>query len=293
MILRRLERDALFITADPRDGWCLPKGTTVALLHNVPSPLTGRENERHVSAPDAIGRLWRGWIAVSTPTTEAPTSASIVRTWKRGTIPILWEVNRIMKLTALDQLRELVLRTAPREGFDKRGQPVNPYDVFTWLCRFSREQRPLLERVLRQFKKPVPKDDVQLVSRLCKLTLNEEVSMSKIQKTRKQLIKTEQHKAAVAAAEKPTKKGKRTAAPKARSMARTVGEALLSIQVLSAVHTIARRLVQEKVSHKELLQLKKAINKTAAQLREKGKSSLASQLSSQNRLVRRLERSAR
>jgi hypothetical protein len=52
-------------------------------------------------------------------------------------------------------------------------------------------------------------------------------------------------------------------------------------------------MVKGTASHKELVNLRETINLAADKARERNKKSLASQLSSQNRLVRRLERAGR
>ena len=82
------------------------------------------------------------------------------------------------------------------------------------------------------------------------------------------------------------------------SMAESTGQKLLEvtskIKKSGVVGTIAQRLANgADVSHKDLVALRDGINTLATELRGKGKPNLASRLSSQNQMVRRLERAAR
>lgn len=83
----------------------------------------------------------------------------------------------------------------------------------------------------------------------------------------------------------------------ARSMARTVGNTLLPLLEKAGAKrdciSIAKHLANdESVTKKQLHELRDAINELATEARGNNKESLASSLSSANRLVRRLARKA-
>lgn len=329
MELRRLERDALFISMElsvPRQAWVLPKGTAVIPLPNAPSPVSGAETELYVSAPDCINRVWRGWLAHDSKLAGKPTPLEKGMNWvgKRKTIRIgeqkqrlpIWvgPGGRALETTAWDQLRERIVLTAPRDGIDKQGRPIHPWTIFPWLCRFGAVNIPLLRAALQHLTRKDPRTNQpdELTRRLMKVTVNRVVSIRKIQVIRKKIQREEEHRRALALArlterqrarqlklevkEKKTmraskKSTQKTAAPK-RSMARTVGQALLKLKA-SSTHGYAKRLVNGGLPRKDLVKLRNVINEAASTAREKKQSSLASALSGANRLVRRMERAAR
>lgn len=289
----RLKADALFVIRVGH-AWALPKGTTVSLLPDAPSPVTGQKSELHVLAPDAGGRPWRGWLDRSTPLEKISEKdgASSRSVWKSVTH---------LNIPPIDELRESVVLTVPRGGYNKRELPVDPWTMFDWLCVHGTAKRAKLEAVLQQFKKSIPKDAVDVIAKVVKLILpNEEVTMARITKTRARLNRDSRRQAAQAKAstavvverkqrsESDRRKGER----RANRMPQTVAEALLALKI-PALRPGANKLAKGTASRKDLLALRETINAAADKARERGKKSLASQLSAQNRLVRRLERAAR
>lgn len=288
----RLTHDAYFVV-ELKSGhhWRLPKGTVVARLAYQPlSVLTEAPGEIYVNAPDRNGRIWRGWLAET------------VR-WKAHTLDshFGWGT-RQTALSPWDTLRQYVAELPARGGYDKRGDPFEPWRIFTWACYYGFRHVPELHATIRQFTGTTFKsrDPVQVVKRFLSLSLHKEYTMSTIKEQAAAINHAETAKQEAAKAKAASKKGKRsgTKAPKAKraSMAHTVGAALLAICAKAKVKPLPGAAALEKgakMSVKELQALRDAINATAAKLREAKKTALASDFSAQNRLVRRLERAAR
>lgn len=294
----RLKADALFVISVGH-AWALPKGTTIQVLQNAPSCVTGTESELHVQAPDAGGRPWRGWIARSTPLEAlSDTAGAASKTVWKTTVTHF-------ALPAIDALREAVVLTLPRGGHNKRGQATDPWTFFDWLCVHGVEKRAKLEATLKQFRKAIPKDGTELIQKVVKVVLDEDVSTGRISKNRarlnsdaallKALRDAERQLKENATMKRTSKKAEKVArqsAPRTNSMSKTVGESLLALKI-PALRPYANKLVKGDTSRKDLVALRDVINAAAGKARERGKKSLASQLSSQNRLVRRLERASR
>lgn len=320
MRFQRVERDALFISTElsvPRAAWVLPRGTLVGLPPtNPPSPVLGAP-ERYVIAPDSINRPWRGWLASNAPL--GPVRKRDVPGWlgKEKLKPLgpklrapVWVAanGRELILTAWDDIRERIIRTPPRRGVDKKGQPIDAWTLLPWLSRFGREHEDLLAAALTELTgksvKSVEPDE--LSRRLIKVTMAWDIPRQRLHQERRQLLREEKRRAALAAVKQ---KARRAPSPDTsagdsdmttktqqekpkRSMARTVGQALLKAKV-PALQPAAKKLMNGGLNHSELAKLRDAVNDAASRARERKQASLASQLSSVNRLVRRLERASR
>lgn len=285
----RLKADALFVIRVGH-AWALPRGTVVRQLPVTPSPVTGQKNELYVMAPDAGGRIWRGWLDASTALEPISDKAG-------ASSRSVWKSVTHLNIPPIDELRESIVLAVPRGGYNKRELPVEPWTLFDWCCVNGTAKRAKLEAVLKQFKKSIPKDAVDVIAKVVKLILpQEEVTMARITKTRARLNRTARREAAAKdvtverknRSESDRRKGER----RANRMPQTVGEALLALKI-PALRGTAQKLVKGSASRKDLVALRETINAAADKARERGKKSLASQLSAQNRLVRRLERAAR
>lgn len=307
-----LQRNALFISMElsvPRAAWLLPRGLLVSPIPNAESPVTGKTNELRVSAPDVVGRVWRGWVAART---KLGPEAKKYREPKPGERPQAYAEDRDMSLSAWDRLRERVVRQPPRNGVTKDGAALTPWLILTWLARYGLKVPNVLAKVAREFGE-APKRDVEARARqVAQLVLGEEISEHKFTKIRRRLKKEETARLAAAqqattqrspvkeipmskSAKKSSKasaKKSATPKPRARSAGKTAGETLVQLGVKFG--GMAEKLAQGGTfTAPQLGKLRDAVNEAATKARTAGKNAVASKLSGANRLVRRLERAAR
>lgn len=295
MELRPLKCDAMFITwGPPRRAWLLPKGTLVAAINRhalPPSPITRQRDELYVNAPDEHGKVWQGWLANNVRFGQPASQPAV---W----LPASMGKRKKAKISAWDEMRTSIALATPIEGFEKNGEPIHAWSARSWISYFGVKWLDQLAKVIHELGGAVPRGDDPFKRAQLALTLilHKEVSMSAIKQSHKASSDATTRAAANLAKTAKTKKTKRIKSEKPkRSMARTVGNALLELANKAkqkAFGTAVAMASDKEVSKSELLKLRDAVNETAAKLREKNKNTLASEFSNQNRLIRRLIRAA-
>jgi hypothetical protein len=257
----------------------LGPGSIVGILEEAnPSPLGIKE--RLIKYVDVAGRETLGWI-----TPHALLAEPLVKTLhmatldgQEGTSPIDWLRNRVM--------------------LERQRDHSSDWTLITWVSTFGVQHITELRSAIRELGGIVQAkaEADNIISRALRLITKEEVKMSTeaVQETR-QAATTK-----VKAAKKSTAKkaaAKRESAEGGRSMARTAGNTI--VPLLSKASgaeakkglSIAKQLQAGKeVGKKQLTELRDAMNAVATEARTNKKESLASSLSSANRIVRRLAR---
>lgn len=265
---RKLLKAALVVPVDP--AWApqaLGAGTIVELIDERPdAPPRALASDVLIRFQDAAARQPLGWLWERTPLKQA--GGPLRRQ--------AWETDEY--LSSVDWARDLM------------AQPGQ--DARTWLCVEGPKQLDLLKRVVRELGGRVEARDGKLtvVRRAIRLILNQEVSVEEVQETQRAARgrKTSaKHRVKAKVNRRVEGNGKAERAPR-RSAGQSVGEKLVA---LMKGNGLARSLAGGKeLSKKQLVQLRDEINERAAKAREAGQGKLASQLSSANRLVRRLAR---
>jgi hypothetical protein len=299
-MLRKLVRAALVIPE--QRGWgtqALGPGSVVDVLDaDSESPIGTREVA--VRWVDVAERVNTGWIArTSDLSNSLPKHAQ------------LSNVREDLKLSAVDRLRDAIWHQFWLAH--AQGKRREPWSLIEWCSIFGPAHLPELRAVARDLGVRLSSDEPDdIIRRVLRPFLNREVDMSEIEtaregaaeggtatKTRKSSAKKSTKKSAgkkASANAKPA--AKRVEAETSRaSMGHTTGAALVPMlkkaKADGAVVKLAERLAaDETLSRTQLEKLRDAVNEAAATAREKEHTDLAAQLSSANRLVRRLARKA-
>jgi len=303
----RLTQRAMFVAAE-QDAWCLPVDTLIAVVRpGWPSRLTSKPDEIFAYAPSPRnGRLWPGWLAPATtlalvPPEEVPALASpkwsTVNTSNDGAL-----------VSALDELRWIVGTTWPRKGFDRFNEPVEPYNLPLWLCHFGLQHHILLTRVVTELAPDasVPTDANALIQLVIRLTTHEEITMSEISQAQsdaatakakttasKSIAKSAKSKAKKSKPAKPAKvaKAKKEHTPRVPAGI-VIGTQLVELKLLKGDGLAAAKALAagETLKITALRTLKDDIKAAALASRQEKQSKAATQLSTANRLIRRLIR---
>jgi hypothetical protein len=283
------------VVANREQGWVYRAqghgpGSVVTLAprelqgEDIPFSPTGLPGDIPVRWADTVGRVYWGWLAQNIQYKPA----------KGEPVHVPYDLDA-GHATALDELRS---KTLASDG-----------TVMEFIACNTAAHAPLLRRVVRELGGAIPKtDDADTLARIAlRVLLNREVTMSEVQEARESASETSTR----AKGGKKGKKGKKGKGKGEREVKRAVereadgpGRAPAGVSVgerlvkLLPKNSEGRRIAQklasaESVSAKQLESLRDGINEAAAAAREKENGELASQLSSENRLVRRLARAAR
>jgi hypothetical protein len=259
-----------WMQAQPWQAQVLGAGSIVELLKAEPSPITAKANELFVRWIDHAGREVKGWLAYATP----------INVGGRG---LTFVGREDLKIGSWDELRERIFNS---------GLTAKQYIA---LNSTEQEQLTQLQAVIRELGGRIKNsdDDGTIITRAIRLTTGEDITMDDVQE--------ERASAAPAAAKKSGKKGgkkgggkkqaKGSVKVKRQPMSVTVGTSLLALGISGSAKQLATKLSKgEELKKKQLVELRDSINEAASKAREEKKGKVASQLSSANRLVRRLAR---
>jgi hypothetical protein len=274
--LIRIGRTALVVPDERRWlGQAIGEGSIVRRIEPPKiSPLTGSTDEPYIEWVDCVGRTARGWLARTTVLEKAQTKARELTNTRDGD----------HRLSPVDRLRDLVVSSRKDESSVK-----SPWTLLTWCSTFGYEHLDVLRDVTRELggRTPTDEDAQHTIRRALRLILQQEVSMSD--------VATGATSAPAKTARKSgTKRAAKTTDAPARSMARTAsGSAVVALEKAGApkhLVSLAKKLADNALTKKELVELRDGINTQASTAREAKKGGVATQLSSVNRLVRRIIR---
>jgi hypothetical protein len=249
-------------------------GSVVDLIKGpMPSPITGKD-EIYVLWVDLVGRECKGWLARDTPMNVGGRALSFLG-------------RDDLKTGAWDNLREEIHASK----LNARQYIATKVTTQTQLTQLQAVIRELGGRIKNS------DDDSIIITRAIRLTTGEDITMEEVQEERasaaaapaKGKKSKKQRKAAKAAAKSGKKGGK--VKTKRQPLIVTVGTALLALGLTGKGKQLAGQLAKGNDLKKgQLVELRDAVNEAGAAAREAGKGGKASQLSSANRLVRRLAR---
>lgn len=249
----------------------LGPGAVVVLLDVSPATLARCPIPREIfiGYVDVVGRPQAGWIAQRTPLTPTSSRQLLYSTYDPAS-----------PITAWDSLRErFAKRATPSWSFKTWGDRLKGADNLALVRLALRELGATCE------EKAAASTLITALTRVI-FTPQEVRSMS--------AEVTEVPSTTPASAKKPAAKktaSKKPAAKKAapaRSLARSVGQALKDAGYTSPV--VSKLLKDEAVTKKQLTELRDAVNAKASAMRDADKGAAASKLSAANKLVRRLSR---
>lgn len=262
-----------WMQAQPWQAQVLGVGSVVEMLATqMPSPITGRETELFVRWIDHAGRTVKGWLAKGTPMNVGGHGLTFVG-------------RNDLKIGAWDNLRERIFNS----GLTAK----------TYIALNSTEQTQLtqLTAVIRELGGRIKNsdDDSTIITRAIRLTTGEDITMEEV---------TQERESAAASPAKSSRKGskrgkkgsskkqaKGSVKVKRQPMSVTVGLSLIALGLTGSAKQLATRLSKgEELKKKQLEELRDGINEAASKARDEKKGKVASQLSSANRLVRRLAR---
>jgi hypothetical protein len=254
-------------------GQAVGAGSIVRLIEpRKPSPLTQQMDEPYVEWIDNVGRTSLGWLARTTTLEKAPVKTTQLVNSRDGEL----------RLHPVDRLRDLVVMSRKDESSVK-----SPWTLLTWCSKFGHEHLDVFRDVIRELggRTPTDEDAHTTIRRALRLILQQEVTMSD--------VNTAPSSAPAKKASKGKKTAKTTEAP-ARSMARTAStNAVTALEKAGAPKTLvslAKKLADNSLTKKEMTELRDGINAQASAAREAKKGGVATQLSSVNRIVRRIIR---
>lgn len=302
----RLLRDAVVVS--PKKNWgpqILGAGSIVdwILTPAGTEPTLEIPAEIHVHWRDVAGREEEGWLAPRTLMEKV-----------HGRTALSLEPANGDGIGALDRLRyHLAWFNARRYINGKSKQSLVQY-----LAAHAAQLLPELHLVVRELGgKTKPSDDKFTVAqRVIRLVLKQEIDMAKaaaaVEETTEDVTPAKSSKKSskkgkasksgkkAAPADKEVKRAvaKEPAGEGRRSMAQGIGETLIPLLKKSKAEgadetrKIAQSLADGKTpSAKQMVKLRDGVNAAAAEAREAGKNDLSSELSSANRIVRRVARS--